>query len=537
MRSTEAKLDHLRSIIDLVLLTLMPEKEVGADALRYLVREVLAVTTVSNALDKVCEPDFVADAVLKFIDAIESAPVEDSGTAESEEAASKPRARRPWHRTVSSHVVQAVTKRELQVLSGSQTDLPPAPTSPEPSSSFLASLVSTQAWSDRVSYVASSVSDLVQSAASRLMDASWRFVMQEDDEEKQAKANEAEERRTPNKDSNSSQIPAGFPQENEDDFQDAASEQLLNDTTRSSPPPTTTSSLSPRQLLRTMVLVTWKLNAQLIRWRLAVSRGPFQLGPIADTRIYNEQSLYSKWLELGADIFGLRNKEGPGAWVWTQFRYIGEPLFLWYAGGKSTLNRAALEMVAQQVSELKIAGYLRLLRAALWPDGQFNRNSVIRTEQEKQQLQEAALQALKVRVPPFLRTLLGTEYVDSQIDSAFAAFQDKQLVQSLIFRLIDVIVIQLFGAELDNLVANPPPPTREAPASRPGGRSDSKTPSGDAQGSESPEIRPTMLQSDILSGMESDIREVRGVTPQPPASPVKSLRHSQTEPLRSPARR
>lgn len=404
----------------------MPANEIGADALRFLVREAVAITALANVLDKTSEPDFVADAVLKVIAALE-APVS-ADADELAEQSKKPKAKRPWHRAVSSHVVNPVTIRQLRVLSQSR---PLSPNEEQPAVQTV-SPWAISSWMDSFAGLAGNALALGQSTMQSVLNASRTVLLGVQPEAL---------------DSNSE----------------------TGETRPSSSPPESKPRLP---------------------------------------------AMHRPWLEFLVDSLALRDRDSPGSFLYNLITYLLEPALLWILG-QNRLNALLTNVIAQSAAEKKIAVYLKQLRNALWPDGTFNRNPTVRTEEEKAELQLRAKEAIFARIPYAVRFALTDSYVAKHFDATWAAFQDKKAVEHLFLRITDAIVVKLFAEELDELAKLP---SAAVPSARP---------------ALEPivEPRPTTLQWDILSSMESDIRETRSFTPSPGIIP-----RTQSSPAQSPSR-
>ncbi|KAI9024006.1 PXA domain-containing protein [Hyaloraphidium curvatum] len=505
MSSREAMLDHLRAIVDLGLHALLPASEVGAEALRLLVREAITVPGLAGMLERFSEPDFIADAVLKLLAALDA-----SGGEEVPLETEKPKARRPWHRVVSSQTVQPVVVRQLHVLASSGTEKPAAP-SPPPRT-FLSDLLSAEAWSERLSGAAFAAAELLNTAARALADAAWRFLTQP--APPSPSKSFRREQYPPINRTESDPMPAEYPWE-EDEIDFEVTEQLQEGSSSVA----TSRDLAHSEVLdyggdqdlaaRTPIFATLHgIYLRISAWRRAAAHGPFAIGPISDTRVYSGKRVYGAWLELGGDILGLRERGSHGTWVWDQLRYAAEPLFIWFAG-KDTLKRAALELLAGTVSGPRFATYLRLLRASMWPNGELAKGGARRSDEEKAALSASALTAVRARLAPALSFVLGDSYLDTELATSWRAFQNPAVVRHLLLRIVDALVLRLFAEELEAIAASEP---KLGPAAH-----------DTAPESLSPEQRPTIVQTEILSGMNDDIR----AGPFVPSSPVKAASWSQ----------
>jgi hypothetical protein len=64
LQSQDTEKEYLREAVEILLTVLLPPEDSKSDVVRYLLREIFTCTVLLNAVDKICDPDFINELVL-----------------------------------------------------------------------------------------------------------------------------------------------------------------------------------------------------------------------------------------------------------------------------------------------------------------------------------------------------------------------------------------------------------------------------------------------------------------------------------------
>ncbi|KAI8806447.1 PXA domain-containing protein [Cladochytrium replicatum] len=63
----EREMDYIRRVVDILVEGLLPRSETQSDTVRFLLREILSCTVLLNTVEKVCDPDFINQLIVRLL--------------------------------------------------------------------------------------------------------------------------------------------------------------------------------------------------------------------------------------------------------------------------------------------------------------------------------------------------------------------------------------------------------------------------------------------------------------------------------------
>lgn len=118
---------------------------------------------------------------------------------------------------------------------------------------------------------------------------------------------------------------------------------------------------------------------------------------------------------------------------------------------QSDFRRVLHDLHANHLSGEAIGGLIEKILNILWPDGVFMKAAPILTPEEERILQAQAKAKLHERFPEQVRKLLGKEMTEEGLDMIHEMLQNKVIVKSLFYMLLDLLWIEVFPELRDTL--------------------------------------------------------------------------------------
>jgi len=119
-------------------------------------------------------------------------------------------------------------------------------------------------------------------------------------------------------------------------------------------------------------------------------------------------------------------------------------------GGKD-FNKMLLKLHREHLTDEKISGLLVYMREILWPGGVFFTSGPPLTVVQKSSLKDQARKMLPQAFPDQLRMVLGQEFTEEGLDMLHEMLQNRIVVKSLGYMIIDMIWLEIFPELSDTL--------------------------------------------------------------------------------------
>jgi len=118
---------------------------------------------------------------------------------------------------------------------------------------------------------------------------------------------------------------------------------------------------------------------------------------------------------------------------------------------QSDFRRILHDLHANQLSGEAIGGYIEKLLDILWPDGVFMKAAPLLSPAEERILEARAKVKLHEGFPDQVRKLLGKEMTEEGLNMIHEMLQNKVIVKSLFYMLLDLLWIEVFPELRDTL--------------------------------------------------------------------------------------
>ena len=118
---------------------------------------------------------------------------------------------------------------------------------------------------------------------------------------------------------------------------------------------------------------------------------------------------------------------------------------------QSDFRRVLHDLHANHLSGDAIGGLIEKILNILWPDGVFMKAAPLLTPEEERILRDKAKMKLHERFPDQVRKLLGKEMTKEGLDMIHEMLQNKVIVKSLFYMLLDLLWIEVFPELRDTL--------------------------------------------------------------------------------------
>jgi len=161
--------------------------------------------------------------------------------------------------------------------------------------------------------------------------------------------------------------------------------------------------------------------------------------PLAEVR--------NRILELIRLSFSFEN----ASFVRSQFLSALETASFLAVAKQSDFRRILHDLHANQMSGEAIGGYIEKILDILWPDGVFMKAAQLLSPEEERVLKAKAKAKLHEGFPDQIRKLLGKEMAEEGLNMIHEMLQNKVIVKSLFYMLLDLLWIEVFPELRDTL--------------------------------------------------------------------------------------
>lgn len=119
--------------------------------------------------------------------------------------------------------------------------------------------------------------------------------------------------------------------------------------------------------------------------------------------------------------------------------------------GEKDFNRLLIKLHVDFLSGEKMGLLVKFLRDCIWPNGVFYTPSPESTEEEKEKQRDLAKELLKQSLPVQLKQILGEELNEEGVAIFHEMLQNKVVVKSLGYTVLDLLWLELFPSLSDIL--------------------------------------------------------------------------------------
>jgi hypothetical protein len=119
--------------------------------------------------------------------------------------------------------------------------------------------------------------------------------------------------------------------------------------------------------------------------------------------------------------------------------------------GEKDFNRLLIKLHLDFLSGEKISLLVKLFRDCIWPNGVFYTPSPESTEEEKEKQRDLAKELLKQSLPVQLKQILGEELNEEGVAMFHEMLQNRVVVKSLGYTILDLLWLELFPSLSDIL--------------------------------------------------------------------------------------
>lgn len=161
--------------------------------------------------------------------------------------------------------------------------------------------------------------------------------------------------------------------------------------------------------------------------------------PLAEVR--------NRILELIRLSFSFEN----ASFVRSQFLSALETASFLAVAKQSDFRRILHDIHANQISGEAIGGYIEKILDILWPDGVFMKAAPLLSPEQEKVLKAEAKAKLHEGFPDQFRKLLGKEMTEEGLNMIHEMLQNKVIVKSLFYMLLDLLWIEVFPELRDTL--------------------------------------------------------------------------------------
>ncbi len=119
--------------------------------------------------------------------------------------------------------------------------------------------------------------------------------------------------------------------------------------------------------------------------------------------------------------------------------------------GEKDFNKLLIKLHLDLLSGEKMGGLVKFLRDCIWPNGMFYTPSPESTEEEKEKQKDHAKELLKQSLPVQLKQILGEELNEEGVAMFHEMLQNRVVVKSLGYTILDLLWLELFPSLSDIL--------------------------------------------------------------------------------------